>query len=108
MKIMKSFAAVGLAALMLAGCSGLAGRRSVQAVRVLNPADVKRCRLMGHTTVSLVDELDTEGNDPAKIRQALDLLARRSAVTLGGDAVVAVGAVQAGQQAFDIYRCGER
>lgn len=96
------------AALLLSGCSWLGRTPPEQSVRVLSAADVVACRAVGQTTVSLVDTLNAVGNDQAKVQQALNLLARRSAVTLGGDAVVPVGDAKAGQQTFAIYACGAR
>lgn len=99
---------IALVTLLLSACSWVAGTPPEQAVRVLGAADVGQCRLVGHATVALVDKLDTLRSDPAQVQQALNLLARRSAVTLGGDAVVPSGAVAAGRQAFDIYDCSAR
>ncbi len=102
----KSLCGIVAAALLLSGCSWLGRTPPEQSVRVLSAADVGTCRMMGQTTVSLVDKLDAVSDNPAKVQQALNLLARRSAVTLGGDVVVPLGDAKAGQQTFDIYACG--
>lgn len=103
MRVIKSLAALAVA-LLLAACSSV-GPIAPDKVRVRDATQVGKCHKVGRTSVALYDQLAAFKDDPAKVRQALEQLARRSAVTLDGDTVVPAGEALQGQQDFDVYRC---
>lgn len=105
MRTTKIGCALVAVSLLLGGCSWTHPAAPGAAVRVATVADVGHCRKVGQTSVALYDKLAAIRDDPAKVRQALDALARDGAVPLGGDTVVPVGEVKEGRQRFDVYRC---
>ena len=73
--------------------------------RVASASDVKNCKKLGKTTASLADSVAGFERNPDKVQEELKILARNSAVGLGGDTVVPLGVPEDGKQVFEVYRC---
>ena len=101
----RMFAAITLLTTGLAACSWVALSPGADTVRVMTASDVAQCKLRGSTTVSVLGKVGPIDRNPATVEGELAMLARNSAVELGGDAVVPAGPVDAGKRKFDVYRC---
>lgn len=73
--------------------------------RVLDPEEVSRCERIGRTTVAVQDKLLGIPLAPNKLSRELKILARNSAVSMGGDTAVPVTEINAGEQTFAVYKC---
>jgi hypothetical protein len=73
--------------------------------RVLDPEDVSRCQRIGRTTVAVQDRFLGIPLAPNKLSRELRILARNSAVSMGGDTAVPVTEVNGGEQTFAVYKC---
>jgi len=76
-----------------------------QKVRLLSSNEVKSCKNMGKTTVSLKDKIAGIERNKEKVEKELAALARNSAVDLKGDTIVRASEIKDGQQIFNVYRC---
>lgn len=92
----------------VSGCASLSPERAAQAVRLLQATEVSACARAGSTLVSVQDRLAALQQIEGGVQSELEALARRSAVQLGGNAIVAIGKVDRGSQSFAVYRCPER
>ncbi|MFA5628237.1 MAG: DUF4156 domain-containing protein [Thiohalomonadaceae bacterium] len=90
---------------LLSACTWVEPTAKGEKVRVLSAEEVTKCKKMGQTTVSLKAKLAGIERNPAKVQEELNILARNSAVELGGDSVVPISEVDNGQQVFAVYRC---
>lgn len=77
-----------------------------QAVRVVSRDEAKRCKKIGHMTTHTTDEVMGIPRDSESLNDELTRLARNYAGNMGGNAVVALGAAQQGEQSFNVYHCG--
>ena len=96
--------AIVLAAL-LAGCTWVKPTPEGEKVVVLSAAEVKNCKRLGHTTVSVLSKVAGLDRHQEKVEKELKTLARNTAAEIGGDAVVPEGEIKDGQQRFGVYRC---
>jgi hypothetical protein len=94
-----------LAGSLLCSCA-VPGRQDVDSVRVLAEGDPPHgCIAAGTAHVSVADRLAQLQTTDGAVQQELLALARRSALQLGGNAVVALTGVDNGSQSFAVYRC---
>ncbi len=91
--------------LLLTGCAWVKSTPEGEKVRLLEPHEVTSCKEIATTTVSLMDKVAGINRNPQKVAKELQTLARNSAAKLGGDTVVPLTEVNAGEQRFTIYRC---
>jgi len=89
----------------LSACSWVALSPGADAVRVATAADVAQCKPRGSTTVNVLGKVGPIDRNPATVEGELAMLARNSALEIGGDTVVAAGPVEDGKRKFDVYRC---
>ncbi len=102
----KSVAVPIIALLTLASCSWVSLTRQGDNVRVVSVSDVKGCKTLGQTKVSLRDYiLDGVKRDENKVARELTILGRNSAAEMGGDTMTPATEVINGSQSFDVYRC---
>lgn len=94
-----------VAVLALTACTWIKPSPEGEAVRVLGADDVGACQKLGDTTVSLLHKVAGINRSAEKVRKELETMARNSAATMGGDAVVATSPVNEGEQSFDVYEC---
>lgn len=74
-------------------------------VRLLSMSEVKSCKKIGKTIVSLKDKVAGFDRNKEKVQKELEALARNSAVDLNGDTVVKANEIKDGTQTFHVYRC---
>ncbi|SFO01641.1 protein of unknown function [Formivibrio citricus] len=91
--------------LLAAGCTFIDPLPGSEKVVVAKPDHVAYCVRLGQTKVNVLDKAGFIERDPAKIRADLELLARNSAVEMGGDTLVAATPISEGSQTFTVYRC---
>ncbi|MDH3280094.1 MAG: DUF4156 domain-containing protein [Gammaproteobacteria bacterium] len=88
-----------------AGCTWVKSTAGADAVRIV-PADrIADCVRIG--TVSGFTKADVAGvkRKASKVQSEVETLARREAVEMGADTLVAEGQLKEGQQSFVAYRC---
>jgi hypothetical protein len=96
------------ASVILSGCSFVNLSEKGERVMVLKPSDVNNCRRLGSTVVSVKDSIVGVDRSHEKMDQELEVLARNSAVDVGGglgDTVVREERLGDGKQRFGVYRC---
>lgn len=95
-----------LAVLVLAGgCSFVDLTREGEGVRVARAEEVSACIGLGRTTASVVHEVASIPRHPDAVRENIEVTARNSAATMGGDTIVPASAIAEGKQSFEVYRC---
>jgi hypothetical protein len=104
MKKLPSFA-LALLALSLAACTWVDLTPEGEKVRVLSSSEVSSCKHLGKTSAMTAAKVTGLARHEHKVEEELNTLARNSAVSLGGDTVVAVGSPVDGRQVFEVYRC---
>lgn len=102
---MKRGFVIGMLALSLAACSWVKLTEQGEDVRVMEASEVERCDRVGKTTVRTTDSAAGLDRHAEKVQEELDILARNSAVDIGGDTVVRQGTPVDGMQVYVVYRC---
>ncbi len=74
-------------------------------VSLVKRAHIINCEKLGTTTSTVKEKVGIVKRKERKVVDELVTLAKNEAAGLGGDTIVANGALQQGSQAFDIYRC---
>ena len=92
-------------AVVLASCSWVELKPEAEKVRVLSEEEVKPCKRLGKTTVSVKPSVAGVPRKESVMARELEKLARNGAVNLNGDTIVATSEIVDGEQTFDIYRC---
>ena len=77
-----------------------------QAVRVITNDAAKRCKKIGHVTTHTTDAVMGIPRDNESVNDELTRLARNYAGNMGGNAIVALGTANQGEQSFNVYHCG--
>ncbi|MBC8210880.1 MAG: DUF4156 domain-containing protein [Gammaproteobacteria bacterium] len=91
--------------LMLSACAVVSLTVEGEKTRVLSAEEVTKCTYKGKTTSTTTDKLVGAKRHDKAVTEELLMLARNSAVNLGGDTVVADSEIKDGQQTFKVYRC---
>ena len=91
--------------LSLSACANIKLTHGGEKARVLSSGEVANCQKRGATTVSVKPTLLTIPRQQTVIAKELQILARNSAVNMGGDTVSAISKIDNGQQTFAVYRC---
>lgn len=102
---MKQGFVIGMLALSLAACSWVKLTEQGEDVRVMEASEVERCDRVGKTTVRTTAKAAGLDRHAEKVQDELDILARNSAVDIGGDTVVRQGTPVDGVQVYEVYRC---
>jgi len=97
-----------MASISLAGCTWVEPIPDSVHVRVLYHAQVKHCKQVGRTTVSVLDSIAFIPRSQAQVSEELETLARNSAVEIDGDSVVAISKIIDGEQVYQIYQCKDQ
>lgn len=105
MKI-KSFA-LCLAIISLASCANVEPTEQSKGVTLVKPFNVKDCKKLGTTNVSIEQKAGIFALDDKAATQDLVNLAKNRAGTMGADSIVAKGPIEEGKMTFDIYKCGQ-
>ena len=90
---------------LLGACATVKLTHGGEKARVLSSGEVANCKKRGATTVSVRPTLLTVPRQQTVIAKELQILARNSAVNMGGDTVTAISKIDNGQQTFAVYRC---
>ena len=96
---------ITVAILSLTSCATVKLTHGGEKARVLSSGEVANCNKRGATTVRVKPTLATIPRQPTVIAKELQILARNSAVNMGGDTVSAISKIDNGQQTFAVYRC---
>ncbi|MDT8375149.1 MAG: DUF4156 domain-containing protein [Mariprofundaceae bacterium] len=91
--------------LLASGCTWVKPTPQGEQIRVLNAGQVTSCKKIGKTTVSVLAKVAFVKRSEKKIKRELETMARNSASSMGGDTVVPVSEISAGEQSFDVYKC---
>ena len=101
---MKKITCLLSAAFLLSACSTLKLTEGGEKVRVLDPKEVSSCKNLGRTNTSVTAKFIFERPADA-VAKELVKVARNSAARMGGDTIVPLTVVEAGQQTFEVYKC---
>ncbi len=101
---MKTNITIIAATILLSACSTMKLSAGGEKVRVLGPSEVESCRELGKTNNSVTARVVIE-RPPETIAKELRIIARNSASRMGGDTIVPLTVVEAGQQSFVVYKC---
>lgn len=94
-----------LSILLLSSCSSIKLTHGGEKARVLSSAEVANCQKRGATTVSVKPSILSVQRQPTVIAKELQVLARNSAVNMGGDTVSPISKIDEGKQTFAVLRC---
>ena len=96
-----------LMSLALGGCASslIEVRQGSEQVAVAQPDQVRQCKAIGKTTVSVLAEIGFISRGVDNVDANLLQLARNEAVSQGGDTVVPGDRPEIGKRTFAIYKC---
>ncbi len=89
----------------LSACQWVKPTEGGDQVSLVKRTHIVNCEKLGSTTSRVKEKVGIVKRKERKVVDELVTLAKNEAAGLGGDTIVASGALQAGAQAFDIYRC---
>jgi hypothetical protein len=93
------------ASAIVGGCSFVNLTKEGEGVRVAKAEEVSACTGLGRTTASVVHEVASIPRHPDAVQENLNVTARNSAASMGGDTIVPASPVAEGKQTFEVYRC---
>jgi hypothetical protein len=93
------------ASMIVSGCSFVNLTDEGEGVRIATPEAVSACTGLGRTTASVVYEVASIPRHPDAVQENVNVTARNSAASMGGDTLVPVSPVAEGKQTFEVYRC---
>lgn len=89
----------------LPSCAMIKLTEGGEKARVLSSGEVKNCQKRGATTVSVKPTILTIDRKKHVVENELQILARNSAVNMGGDTVSPISEIEEGKQTYAVYRC---
>jgi hypothetical protein len=92
-------------AVLVGGCSFVDLTREGEGVRVAKAEEVTACTGLGRTTASVVHEVAAIPRHPDAVKENIEVTARNSAASMGGDTIVPASGIAEGKQSFEVYRC---
>jgi hypothetical protein len=102
---MKKSISIIAATILLSACSGLKLTPDGEKIRVLQPSEVSSCRELGKTNTSVTATVVGIERPDETIAKELIIIASNGAARMGGDTIVPLTVVEAGQQTFIVYKC---
>ncbi len=90
---------------LLSACATVKLTHGGEKARILSSGEVANCQKRGATTVIVKPTILTIARQQTVIAKELQILARNSAVNMGGDTVSAISKIDDGQQTFAVFRC---
>jgi hypothetical protein len=102
---MKTNISIIAATILLSACSGISMTDDGKKVRVLGPSEVGSCRELGKTNISVTATVAGIDRPDDTIAKELVTMASNGAARMGGDTIVPLTVVEAGQQTFVVYKC---
>ncbi len=94
-----------LVALALGACQWVKPIAGASDVALVKPQHVSNCKRLGTTTSSVKDAIGFLRRGERKVADELITLAKNVATKMGGDSILAVSEVNAGEQDFEVYDC---
>ena len=94
-----------LTCLIITACASVKLTHGGEKARVLSSGEVANCQKRGATTVSVKPTVLSIRRQPTVVAEELQILARNSAVNMGGDTVTPISKIDNGQQTYAVYRC---
>ena len=92
--------------LTASGCSSLVKLSpDADRVRLMTAKSASNCKVLGTTTVSVLDEILFYDRNKKTMLEELEILARNSAAKMGGDTASPDGDPVGGEQSYTVYRC---
>lgn len=96
---------VALFAGIVAGCVFVQPTVEGKKVRLLTNHEVDHCRSLGNITSTVADRVGAIARSQEAVEDDVLQNAKNGAADMGGDTIVAAGALAAGKQNFGVYRC---
>lgn len=96
---------VSLLFVATAGCVFVQPTVEGKKVRLLTANEVDRCRLLGNIVSTVPDRIGAIARSQEAVEDDVVLNAQNGAADMGGDTIVATGALVNGKQGFAVYRC---
>ncbi len=99
---------IGIAMLMaaaLSACVFVQPTEEGRKVRLLSAGEVDRCQNLGNITSTVTDRIGIIVRRQDTVEDDVLQNAKNAAADMGGDTIVATGALEAGKQTFGVYRC---
>ena len=93
------------ASAIVGGCSFVEVTKEGEGVRIAAADAVSACTGLGRTTASVVHEVASIPMHPDRVQENVNVIARNSAASMGGDTIVPASPVAEGKQTFEVYRC---
>jgi hypothetical protein len=94
-----------VASAVASGCSFVDLTKEGEGVRVATADAVSACTGLGRTTASVVAEVASIPRHPDAVKENIEVTARNSAASMGGDTIVPASPIAEGKQTFEVYRC---
>lgn len=91
--------------LIFSGCTWVEPVENAASVSLRNSTDISGCERLGTATSSVKDRLGWFERDEEQVASELLTLAQNSAVSMGGDTLVATADPEDGYQEFGVYSC---
>ncbi len=106
MRHLAAMACIGVLAGLVVACTPIKlTPEAERKARILDPEEVSRCQRIGRTTVAAQDRFLGIPLAPNKLSRELRILARNSAISMGGDTAVPITEIDDGKQTFAVYKC---
>lgn len=102
---MKTKISIIAAAFLATACSSISLTEEGKKVRVLDPSEVDSCQELGKTNTTVTATVAGIERPDSTIAEELRTIASNSAARMGGDTIVPLTVVEAGQQTFVVYKC---
>jgi hypothetical protein len=93
------------ATILLSACSSIKLTPDGEKVRLLGPNEVGSCRELGKTNTSVTATVMGIERPDDTIAKELIVIASNGAARMGGDTLVPLTVIEAGQQTFVVYKC---
>jgi len=91
--------------LVASGCSLVKLSPQADRVRLMTAKSASHCKVLGTTTVSVLNEIFFFDRNPKSMLEELEILARNSAAKMGGDTASPDADPVEGEQSYTVYRC---
>lgn len=92
-------------ALLASGCSLVKLTPQADHVRLMTAKSASNCKVIGTTTVSVLDKILFFERDKKTMLDELEIMARNSAAKMSGDTASPDGDPVSGEQSYTVYRC---
>ena len=102
---MKTKLSIIITSILLSACSGISLTEEGEKIRVLEPSEVASCRELGKTNTSVTATVVGIERPEDTISKELQTIASNGAARMGGDTIVPLTVIEAGQQTFMVYKC---